>query len=62
MAKPIEGIPPFRGSAAKWLDRYLSKAHLDPAKQERIERADREIAQKVKPLNGVEPEQQELAR
>ena len=51
MAKPIEGIPPFRGAAARWLDRYLSKPRRDPREQERIERADREIARNVKPLN-----------
>ena len=34
MAKPIEGIPVFRGPAAEWLARYLTKAKPDPQKRE----------------------------
>jgi len=50
MAKPIEGIPPFTGDAAKWLTDYLKRVKGDPAKQREIARRDKEIAKRVRPF------------
>ena len=49
MARPIEGIPPFKGKAAKWLMDYLKTARPDPAKIEQARR-DKETARRIKPL------------
>lgn len=49
MARPIEGIPPFKGKAAKWLAHYLKTARPDAKKQERALH-DKEVAKRVKPL------------
>jgi hypothetical protein len=49
MARPIEGIPPFKGKAAKWMTDYLKTARPDAEKVEQARR-DQEVAKRVKPL------------
>ena len=34
MAKPIEGIPPFKGKAGTWLSKQLKGSKPDPKKAE----------------------------
>jgi hypothetical protein len=48
MARPIEGIPPFKGKAAKWLADYLERTEPDPKKRERREAKDAELLARVK--------------
>lgn len=50
MAKPIEGISPFKGKAAQWLTDYLENTRPDPARQE-IAREHLEAAKRIKPLS-----------
>ena len=49
MAKPVTGIPPFRGEAAEWLTQYLETAKPDPEKAERA-RADKKVVSTFVPL------------
>jgi hypothetical protein len=49
MAKPIEGIPPFKGKAAIWLDKYLQKAQPDPQVLKDAAKERKEIEQRVTP-------------
>ncbi len=49
MAKPIEGIPAFKGRAAAWLDEYLDNAKPD-AKKKRDAASDLEVRKKLVPL------------
>lgn len=49
MARPIEGIPPFKGKAAKWMTEYLKTAQPDAKKLEQARR-DQEVAKRVKRL------------
>ena len=50
MAKPIEGIPVFKGKAAKWLGRHLETAKPNPTKAQQA-RNDKQVADKIKPLS-----------
>ncbi len=51
MAKPIEGIPVFRGKAAKWLTAYLeTHTRPDPVKQERARQDAKLVKKYIKPL------------
>ena len=45
MAKPITGIPPFRGKAAELLTEYLENAKPDPRKAERA-KEDRKVVER----------------
>ena len=45
MAKPIEGIPPFKGKAGTWLANQLKKSKPDPKKAELAVR-DREMVKR----------------
>ena len=49
MAKPIERLPAFTGSAAKWLTQFLATPKDEKARQER-RREDKELLQRVRPL------------
>jgi hypothetical protein len=45
MAKPIEGIPPFKGKAGTWLANQLKNSKPDPKKAELAVR-DREMVKR----------------
>ncbi len=47
MARPIIGIAPFIGKAAKWLRDYLECARPDPEKIAEQERRDEEICRNI---------------
>jgi hypothetical protein len=47
--KPIAGIEPFTGRAAKWLTQYLHRAKADPEKQREVNRRIRAGAARVAP-------------
>ncbi len=48
MARPIEGITPFKGKAAEWLVDYLERTEPDPKKRESQEARDAELLTDVK--------------
>ncbi len=48
MARPIEGITPFKGEAAEWLIEYLERTKPDPKKREKREAMDAELLTDVK--------------
>ena len=50
MAKPIEGIKPFDGKAAKWLSGYLRNTKVDPEKQRQVNARIRQGAKRVRPI------------
>ena len=50
MARPIQGVPPFRGKAAKWLAEYLDR-RPDPKKQAERAARDAELLKHVKPVS-----------
>jgi len=50
MAKPIEGIPPFKGKAAKWLAAYMRTAQPDPEKAKQLERDRQIVKERVRRL------------
>ena len=50
MAKPIEGIPAFKGKALAWLDSYLKRVQPDPDEMKRAEEEKEAVARRVKPL------------
>jgi hypothetical protein len=45
MAKPIEGVPPFKGKAGTWLAKQLKESQPDPKKAELAHR-DREMVRR----------------
>ncbi len=50
MAKPIEGIPVFKGPAAAWLDEYLDNAKPASKKVRADAAFDLEVRKRVVPL------------
>lgn len=50
MARPIEGIRPFTGKAARWLIDYLKNARPDPEKAAQAIRDREWVRRHVRPL------------
>jgi hypothetical protein len=50
MAKPIEGIPPFKGKAAIWLNSYMNRVQPNPKRAQEAEKERRDIEKRVTPL------------
>lgn len=47
MAKPIQGIQPFTGKSAEWMQDYLASFKPDLEKQRKVEDIEQKMAQRV---------------
>jgi len=50
VAKTIEKLPAFKGSAGKWVERYLESPKDEEARAQR-RREDKELLERVRPLD-----------